>query len=117
MLKRMPEDFLKILFEGFEEDQEPPFHPFNPDQKHDRSCRQRCSARYTRTPQALVCRTTPQRLRRHSEFAYLPESHRLHHPQRPTGVRMLCLSSQPNCQGYIIERTGPEGKTDAVTWI
>jgi|SRR5580698_5863713 CRISPR-associated protein Cas2 len=29
----------------------------------------------------------------------------------PQEFGMLCLSSQPNCQGYIIERMGPEGKT------
>lgn len=29
----------------------------------------------------------------------------------PTGFGMLSVSSHPNCQGYIVERIGPEGKT------
>jgi len=29
----------------------------------------------------------------------------------PADFGMLCISSHPNCQGYIIERIGPEGKS------
>jgi CRISPR-associated protein Cas2 len=27
---------------------------------------------------------------------------------------MLVISSAPNCQGYLVERTGPEGKTSRI---
>ncbi len=29
----------------------------------------------------------------------------------PEEFGMLCVSSHPNCQGYLIERIGPEGKS------
>jgi CRISPR-associated protein Cas2 len=29
----------------------------------------------------------------------------------PDDFGMLCISSHPNCQGYLVERIGPEGKS------
>ncbi len=29
----------------------------------------------------------------------------------PADFGLLCLTSYPNCQGYVIDRIGPEGKT------
>ncbi len=29
----------------------------------------------------------------------------------PKDFGLLCITSHPNCQGYLVERIGPEGKT------
>lgn len=33
------------------------------------------------------------------------------HRNAPTDFGYICISSKPNCQGYAIERFGPQGKS------